>query len=164
MASTRDHRTLAPAIHVSTRRVRFTVAPLAVHDAAPPIGDTVATPAATADVARAVIGSEISECLLAIFLDARRRVTGYSEVARGTINAAHIAPRDVLIPALHANAAAVIVAHNHPSNDSTPSDADRGATGSLRAAARLIGVPIVDHLIVTTDAVFSLRQDEGWED
>jgi DNA repair protein RadC len=164
MSNVRNFRTVAPAINVTTRRVRLTVAPLAVHDAAPPIGDTVTTPSAAADVARAVIGSEISECLLAIFLDARNRVTGYSEVARGTLNTARFAPRDVLIPALHAAAVAVVVAHNHPSQDASPSHADRRATASLREAARLIGLPLVDHLIVTPDSVFSFRTDEGWED
>ena len=129
MTNTRDLRTVAPTITVSTRRVRFTLAPLAVNDASAPIGTTVTSPPAAADVARAVIGSEITECLLVIFLDARYRVTGYSEVARGTLNAARFTPRDVLIPALHANAAAVIVAHNHPSGDATPSRADRTVDG-----------------------------------
>ena len=119
---------------------------------------------AAADVARTVTGSDISECLLAIFLDARNRVTGYSEIARGTLNASRFTPRDVLVPTLHANAAAVIVAHNHPSRDASPSRADRTATASLREAARMIGVSLVDHLIVTTDAVFSFREAEGWGD
>ena len=115
-------------------------------------------------MARAVIGSEITECLLVIFLDARHRVTGYSEVARGTLNAARFTPRDVLIPALHANGAAVVVAHNHPSHDATPSRADRTVTEVLREAGRLIGLPIVDHLIVTPDDVYSFRERDGWGD
>lgn len=164
MTTTRDLRTVAPTITVSTRRVRLTLAPLAVNDALSPIGTTVTTPPAGANVARAVIGSEITECLLVVFLDARYRVAGYAEVARGTLNASRFAPRDVFIPALHANAAAVIVAHNHPSGDATPSRADRVATGTLREAGRLIGLPLTDHLIVTPDAVYSFRERDGWGD
>lgn len=164
MTTTRDLRTVTPAITVSTRRVRLTLAPLAVHDAPAPVGSTITGPHTAAAVARAVIGSEITECLLAIFLDARSRVTGYSEVARGTLNASRFTPRDVLVPALHANAAALLVAHNHPSHDPTPSRADRTATISLREAARLIGLPLTDHLIVTPDAVFSFRESDGWSD
>ncbi len=164
MTNTRDLRTVAPTITVSTRRVRFTLAPLAVNDAPPPVGETVTVPRDAANVARAVIGSEIVECLLVIYLDARQRVTGYSEVARGTLNASRFTPRDVLIPALHANAAAVIVAHNHPSGEATPSRADRTATVALRDAGRLIGLPIVDHLIVTPGDVYSFRERDGWGD
>lgn len=158
-------RTAAPTIRVSTRRVRFTLAPLTVNDAAAPVGDTVTTPSMAADVARAVIGSDITECILAIFLDARRRVSGYAEIARGTLNSARLTPRDIFIPALHANAAAVI-AHNHPSGDATPSSVDRQVTGVLRDAGRLVGIPVMDHLIVTPVDVYSFRECEGagWDE
>lgn len=164
MTTTRNLRTVAPAINVSTRRVRLTLAPLAVNDSPAPVGSTVTGPHTAAEVARAVIGSEIAECLLVIFLNARHRVTGYSEIARGTLNASRFTPRDVFVPALHANAAAVIVAHNHPTGEVTPSRADRTATASLREAARLIGLPLADHLIVTPDDVWSFRERDGWSD
>ena len=169
MTTTRDLRTVAPTIIVSTRRVRFSLAPLTVNDAPAPIGSTVLHAHGAADVARAVIGSEITECLLAIFLDARQSVTGYSEIARGTLNASRFTPRDVFIPALHANAAGVVVAavtiaHNHPTGTPTPSRADRMATDALREAGRLIGLPLADHLIVTPDAVYSFRERDGWGD
>jgi DNA repair protein RadC len=164
MTNTRDIRTAGPTITVSARRVRLSLAPLTVNDSPAPIGSTVSGPHTAADVARAVIGSDIAECLLAIFLDARHRVTGYSEIARGTLNASRFAPRDVFIPALHANAATVIVAHNHPSGDATPSRADRVATDALREAGRLIGLPLTDHVIVTPDAVYSFRERDGWGD
>ena len=74
-------RSAGPEITVRTERVRLTLA--VADEPAAPIGDTVTCPADAATVARAVIGSEITECVLAIFLDARQRVTGYAEVARG---------------------------------------------------------------------------------
>ena len=81
-------------IRVSTRRVRFTLEPLTVNDSAASVGATIITPSMAADVARGVIGSDITECILAIFLDARNRVSGYAEIARGTLNSARLAPRD----------------------------------------------------------------------
>jgi DNA repair protein RadC len=164
MTNTRDLRTVAPTISVSTRRVRFTLTPLAVNDAAPPIGETVLTPHMAADVARAVIGDEITECVIAIFLDARNRVSGYTEIVRGTLNAARLTPRDLFVPALHANAVGVIIAHNHPSGDATPSRADRTVTGVLREAGNLIGVVLTDHLIVTASDVYSFRESGQWDD
>lgn len=164
MTSARDLRTVAPTISVSTRRVRFTLAPLAVNDAAPPIGETVITPRMAADVARAVIGDDIAECVLAIFLDARNRVSGYTEIVRGTLNAARLTPRDVFTPALVVGAASVCVAHNHPSGDASPSNADRTVTAVLREAGRLLGLPLTDHLIVTASDVYSFRESGEWDD
>lgn len=164
MTNTRDLRTATPTIHVSTRRVRFTLAPLAVNDAPAPMGETITTPGRAADVARAIIGSDITECVLAIFLDGRNRVSGYTEIVRGTLNAARLTPRDVFIAALHANAASVVVAHNHPSGDATPSRADQTVTVTLREAGRLLGLPLTDHLIVTPDAVYSFREQTAWDE
>jgi DNA repair protein RadC len=74
-----------------------------------------------------VIGSELSEVVIVLILDSRNRVMGYTEVARGTVNASWLTPRDVFLPALLANAAA-IVADNHPSGDWSPSPADHRVT------------------------------------
>jgi DNA repair protein RadC len=154
-----DLRSCIPRIRVSTRRVHLT---LAVNDAPPPVGESITGPVQAARIARAVIGGEITECVIAIFLDARLRVSGYSEVVRGTLNASRLSARDVFVPALHANAASVCIAHNHPSGDATPSRADREVTVVLREAGRLIGVPLSDHLIVTPDAAYSFREHDGW--
>jgi DNA repair protein RadC len=99
----------APTITVSARRYRFT---LPARD--PASGSRYLSGSHDAsEIARAVIGSEIAECVIAILLDARRRVMGYTEVCRGTLNATRFSARDVLVPALLANAAGVVVAHNH---------------------------------------------------
>ena len=156
---TRKHsdNSVTPTIRISARRYTFA---LTLNDeASSPVGDVVSNPRSAATVARAVIGSEITECVLVIFLDARHRVTGYAEVARGTINASRLSPRDVLVPSLLANAAAI--AHN-PSTDPSPSRADRVVTVALRDAAELVGLQLLDHLIVTPTAHFSFRGDEGW--
>jgi DNA repair protein RadC len=154
-------RSTGPAITMRTQRVRLT---LAVADvvADAPIGETITHPRTAAMVARAVIGEEPGECVLAIFLNARNRVTGYAEVARGTVNAARLQPREVLIPALLANAHSVVVAHNHPSGEAAPSYADRSMTALLRDAMRTVGVPLTDHVIVTARDHYSFAAEAEW--
>jgi hypothetical protein len=156
-----QRRAAMPGVRVTTHRYAFSV----VREAEPayPQDAAVSTPRDAVDIARHVIGAEITECILAIFLTARHRVTGYAEVARGTINAARFQPRDVLVPALLANAAVIVVAHCHPSGDVTPSRADRVVTMALRQAAELIGLPLLDHIIVTDTAHYSFRDAEGWD-
>lgn len=160
-SSTPPLRSVLPPIHVTTRRVRLT---LGLPDSAEPVGETVVNANRAAAIARAAIGSDITECVVVIFLGARNRVTGYSEVARGTSNAARLSPRDVFIPALYANAHAIVLAHNHPSGDCLPSFADRAVTRPLREAADLVGVRLTDHLIVTPSAHHSFASEDGWSD
>ena len=159
MTAPRSHM---PSIGVRTRRVELTLG-VADHTHSP-IGATVADARDAATVARAAIGSEITECVIVLFLDARNRVTGYSEVARGTVNAARLSPRDVLVPALYSGAPAIAVSHCHPSGDPSPSRADHTVTAVLRDAARIIGITLVDHIIVTPTAHWSFRHEERWDE
>lgn len=100
----------------------------------------------------------------ALLLDARHRLISVEPVVAGTLNSARLLPRDVLTPALRAGAAAVIVAHNHPSGEVSPSRADRLVTAALRDAARLLGLPLLDHLIITARSHYSFREVEAWEE
>ena len=93
------------SIRITTRRYTFEV----VRETATEYHPTVGSPQEAALIARRVIGSELSEVMLALMLDSRHRVMGYTEVARGTVNASRLVPRDVFLPALLSNAAAVIV-------------------------------------------------------
>ena len=149
-------------IRVTTRRYSFQL----VRDEASveyPTGAAVTCPRDAIAIAQHAIGSEITECVIALFLDARHRVTGYADIVRGTLNSARLSPRDVLAPALWSHAAAIIVAHCHPSGDPSPSRADRIMTSALRDACQLVGVPLLDHLVVTGDAHYSFREAEGWD-
>ena len=102
------------------------------------------------------------EKVWALLLDARHRLISVEPVVAGSLNSARLLPRDVLAPALRAGAAALIVAHNHPSGEVTPSRADRLVTVALRDAARLLGLPLLDHIILTTRSHFSFREVEAW--
>ena len=94
-------------IRVSTQRYSFQIVREA--EVAYPAGKSVCCPREAVDIARHIIGAQITECLIAVFLDARQRVNGYAEIARGTLNATRFTPRDVLVPALHASAGGLIV-------------------------------------------------------
>ena len=96
-------------------------------------------------------------------LDARHRPMGCETVAVGGLNSSRLVPRDVLAPVLRAGAAAFVVAHNHPSGDSTPSRADRVVTEALRSAASLVGVPMLDHIVVAARGHHSFREVDGWD-
>lgn len=93
-----------------------------------------------------------------IFLDNRHRVVGYEELFRGTIDGASVHPREVVKAVLAHNAAAVILAHNHPSGISEPSQADLRITQRLKEALALIDVRILDHMIVGSPEITSLAE------
>lgn len=88
---------------------------------------------------------EVFACL---FLDNRHRVLAFEELFRGTLDGASVHPREVVRASLRHNAAAVILAHNHPSGVAEPSAADRNITRQLRDALQLVGVRVLDHLVV----------------
>lgn len=83
-----------------------------------------------------------------ILLDNQHRVIGFENIFRGTIDGAAVYPREVVKTALAHNAAAVILAHNHPSGNPEPSGSDKALTNRLKEALALIDVRILDHIIV----------------
>ena len=98
---------------------------------------------------------EVFACL---FLDNRHRVIAYEELFRGTIDGASVHPREVVRRALHHNAAALILAHNHPSGVAEPSEADRQITLRLKEALALIDVRVLDHIVVGCNQTSSLAE------
>ncbi len=83
-----------------------------------------------------------------MFLDNRHRVIEFEELFRGTIDGASVHPREVVRRALQHNAAALILAHNHPSGVTQPSEADRRITQRLKDALALVEIRILDHFII----------------
>ncbi len=96
------------------------------------------------------------EAFFAIGLDVRNAVIEEVEVARGTLTSVDIHPREVFRPLIRMAAAGAVVAHNHPSGDPTPSHDDVTLTHRLREVGRLVGIPVVDHVVVCTDGYVSL--------
>ena len=98
------------------------------------------------------------EAFVIVHLDTRHRVIEIEEAFTGTINGASVYPREVVKSALTRNAAAVILAHNHPSGVAEPSQADRRLTDRLSEALGLIDVRVLDHLVVAGDEFVSFAQ------
>lgn len=98
------------------------------------------------------------EVFAAVFLDTRHRLIEYVELFQGTIDGAEVHPREVVRHAIRCNAAAVIVAHNHPSGTTDPSVADRAVTARLKQALALVDVRLLDHIIVGGTTTTSLAQ------
>lgn len=86
-----------------------------------------------------------------ITLDGRANVTGVVMVSRGGLHGCALTARDVLLPAVAHNASAFILGHNHPSGDPTPSHDDLEMTRHIKKCAELIGIPLLDHIVVTRD-------------
>jgi len=98
------------------------------------------------------------EYFLCITLDGGHRVINIHVVTKGLLNKTIVHPREVFRPAIKDNAAAIIVAHNHPSNQLSPSDEDRRLTKRLREAGDIVGIAILDHLILARDSYFSFME------
>lgn len=110
--------------------------------------DCLTRPAQTMNFLRARLRDYDYEVFACLMLDNRNRVIAFRELFRGTIGGASVYPREVVKQALADNAAAVILAHNHPSGVCEPSQADIRITENLRAALALVDIRVLDHVIV----------------
>ncbi len=121
--------------------------------------DTALTsPAMTVDFLRSRLRDYSYEVFACLFLDNRHRVISFRELFRGTIDASSVYPREVIQLALSENAAAVIFSHNHPSGDSSPSQADIQITRKLHRALELIDIRVLDHIIIGDGQSSSLAE------
>ena len=93
-----------------------------------------------------------------LYLDSRHRLIRFEELFRGTIDGATVHPREVLRQALAHNAAAVILAHNHPSGVAEPSQADEMITRRLKEALALVDIRVLDHLVIAGAEAVSLAE------
>ena len=121
-----------------------------------PCGEAIHNPADTATFLQARMRHLDHELFCCLFLDNRHRVLGFSELFRGTIDGTSVYPREVVKEALGINAAAVILAHNHPSGVAEPSQADERITKRLKAALELVDIRLLDHLIIGAGPATSL--------
>lgn len=120
--------------------------------------DILASPDAVKDYLRLKLATKPHEVFAVLFRDCQHRVIEFSEMFRGTLTQTSVYPREVVKEALHHNAAAVILAHNHPSGSATPSRADEALTQTLKAALALVDVRVLDHFVVTTSEPLSMAQ------
>ncbi|MGH2693313.1 MAG: JAB domain-containing protein [Actinomycetota bacterium] len=133
-----------------------------VRERAPaPFGAEVSAPRDLARLAWRLIGREAQEVVLCLHLDSTARLRGFHEVARGGLDVAPVDLRVIFAGLLAAASPAFALVHNHPSGDPKPSSHDLAVNDRVEAAAQLIGVRFLDHLIVAARTWSSLRECGG---
>jgi DNA repair protein RadC len=106
------------------------------------------TPDAVANAIREELRLRTVETFLVLLLNTRRRLISYQKISDGILDSILVHPREVFKPAISANAAAIILVHNHPSGDPTPSEADIKVTRDLMRAGQLLRIDVLDHVII----------------
>lgn len=104
------------------------------------------------------------EHVIALALDNRGGIIGINQVSIGSLDAAEVHPREVFKFAILANAASIIIAHNHPSGDPLPSSADIELTKRISEAGELLCIKLLDHIIIAGERYHSVRPDERAEE
>lgn len=118
-------------------------------------------PRDAASVVLSHLQAEPVEVFGVLCLTTKQELIGYHEVSRGSLNASIVHPREVFKAGVMRNAAAIIVAHNHPSGDPTPSPEDVQLTDRLKAAGVLLGIDLIDHIVVGHDGRYYSFREAG---
>ncbi len=116
------------------------------------------SPSKTREFLRLRLGTLEHEVFSALFLTTRHRLIEYVELFRGTIDGASVHPREIVKEALARNAAAIVIAHGHPSSDPTPSQADELLTRRLREALALVDIRLLDHIVASAGGCVSMAE------
>jgi DNA repair protein RadC len=121
-------------------------------------GDALNSPRAVRDYLQLLLSGRAQEIFVVLFLDTQHRVIATEELFYGTLSQTSVYPREVVKRALAHNAAAVILAHNHPSGVAEPSQADQHLTQALKQALALVDVRVLDHFIVAGGRMHSFAE------
>ena len=98
------------------------------------------------------------EIVKVIFLDTKTKKLGECDISKGTVNASLISPREIFMEAVRRNAVYIVVLHNHPSGDPTPSQSDIDLTRRIEYAGLMIGIPLIDHIVIGDRCYFSFDE------
>lgn len=101
------------------------------------------------------------EHFMVVALDAKHAVIGINTVSIGSVTMSIVHPREVFKPILLMNASAVLLAHNHPSGDATPSQEDRALTRRLKDGGDLLGITVLDHVVLGEDRYYSFADNQA---
>ena len=136
-----------------------------IRDSRPDVVRVSATsPAAAAAILRTFLGDPDVEHFVILLLDTVNRPVGLHTVAIGSLNSAYIRPADAFKAAILANASSVVLCHNHPSGDTTPSRDDLAVTRTLVAAGKLLELQVLDHIILGEDGQYLSMAERGLVD
>ena len=120
--------------------------------------DVLNSPENVYDFSKLKIGSNRNESLLAIFLDTKNKVISYEIVSEGSIDSFVVYPRKIIELALNNNASGLIIVHNHPSGDTSPSKSDHELTKELNDISESMDIRLLDHLIVSKNEYYSFKK------
>lgn len=148
------------ALPLTTQRTVKRALSLLEHHLREP-GAPFTSTSATRDWLRLHLAALEREVFMVLYLDNQHRLIAHEILFTGTISSTEVHPREAVKRALYFNAAAVIVAHNHPSGDPTPSQADRSVTQRLVQALALVDIRLLDHLVVGGMDIVSFAE-RGW--
>jgi DNA repair protein RadC len=123
--------------------------------------DVVDQPERLVEWLRRELGDAKQEHFLVVFLDTKNHILGHKVCFIGSLDRSVVHPREIFKEAVTYSAARIIAVHNHPSGDVTPSENDLQVTKSLEEAGTLMGIPLLDHIIVSHRTFYSLRQKIG---
>ena len=122
-------------------------------------GTYFTSPSAVANYYMEDLRHEEQEVLLLLMLNQRGRLLKERYMFKGTVNASVISPREIFVEALAARAVQIILLHNHPSGDASPSQEDLNVTRRIKEAGQLLGIALTDHIIIGEHAYVSLREE-----
>lgn len=108
---------------------------------------------------RAFLGDDPRERFAVVYLDTKHRPIAVHDAHVGTCDSSPVHPREVFGPALSLAATSIVVAHNHPSGDPTPSANDRAVTDRLRQAGELLGIALLDHVVIGSERFYSFASE-----
>lgn len=127
-----------------------------VREKSPFYSTTVRSPEHACQVVQDFLNKCDRETVLAVLLDTKNKINGIHVISIGSLNASVVSPREVFKAAILANAAAVIIAHNHPSGDPEPSQEDIQTANKIKKAGELLGIHMLDFLIIGENNYVSL--------
>lgn len=129
-----------------------------VREGRPAYSAPISAPVDAVAFFRKKIGDCVQERFAALYLNARNVPIGWQEVSRGSVSASIVHPREVFLPAISLVASSLILAHNHPSDDPTPSKDDVDLTRRMVSAGQILGIEVLDHLVITSQDFLSLKE------
>jgi DNA repair protein RadC len=120
--------------------------------------EVLSSPNKVADLARARFGSSRTEQMWVALVDNKNRLMSWKQISQGTVSEAPVYPREVLALALRSQAGGVILVHNHPGGDPSPSGQDMEITRRIARSGLELDVRVLDHIIITEDSFFSFQE------
>lgn len=118
----------------------------------------ITSPSDAYEIAERFLEGADREHFVVMCLDTKNRVNALNTVSIGTLNSSQVHPREVFKPAILANSASIILVHNHPSGDPTPSQEDITVTKRLSEAGQILGIQVFDHIILGDERYVSLKE------